>query len=359
MATWIKDKQIWRSSLGTGKNRKFFYGSTEEEAERHKARYLEGPKKCRPGSVNEFFEQFWWPHIEKDKSVETGRTYISHYANDIEPVFGNALLKEINAMHIQRWVNTLREKHPEGNKTVVNKYTTFSSLLTMAWRLGAISESFKGKIILPSVTKRHPLRDLTPGLRLKCLEAVEDTHYYGPVWAMSTFGMRRNEALGLRPSDITLNEKGQFGIITLRMNRQKRETKEQLKNRDQGEQRWFAVPIDMARQLLSYQIDSDPNSFLFRDREGKPVHPETLSESVHRRWRAVGISLEVKQLRNLMISSMRRAGISDQVRMDIVGHEQESTHSIYQDKTIAEFVGAFSRLQSAYDTGAGENDIPV
>jgi integrase len=352
MATWNKAKNRWQASLGTGANRVWFYSKKpgkegESEAEQLKDLYLNGPAPLRPGSLNEFFENIWWPQVNLDHAGETIRAYLSHFVNDIEPNFGNALLREITPLKVQAWVNAMRQAG--GNpKTIRNKYTTLSSMITAAWRLGLVPEPLKGKIILPKVVTRHPRKELTPELRRRILESVHDLHHFGPVWAMSTFGMRRNEALGLRPCDVEIQK--DFAIITLKMNRQRTGTKEQLKSRSQGEHRWFAVPIALAKELLSFQTSPDPFEFLFLDPEGKPIKPETMSTTCHERFKKAGIGIQVKELRNLAISNMRRAGVSDTVRMDIVGHKDQATHLGYQDKTALEFVDAFTRLMTVYDS---------
>jgi integrase len=355
--------------VGTGGNRKFFRVKNpgeigkpgeagEAQVEALKREFLYGPAPCRPGSVNEFFDKFWQPQLKLEvesgeKSPETYRCYLLIYKNDIMPVFGNALLKEITPLHLQAWVNHLRANTKEA-KTVHNKYGVLSTLLKNAWRLQLIDQNFEGRVVLPKITRRKPRRELNLEMGQLILESVKGTQYHGPVWAMMFLALRRNEAMGLRPIDIELRDN--CAIVNIVMNRQRRFHGPRLKNKDEGESRWLAIPREWGEFLLRHQRHHSKTEPLFRNDNLSEIKPETFTETVHRRFKKFGIPIQVKNLRNWGLSNLRATGTHEFVIRDVAGHEDIETTMIYQDKQAADFLSAFSRLKSAYDTAKEKND---
>lgn len=370
MATWDKQKQRWKASVGTGANRRFLWAPKnpaemgckgelgERQAEQLKREYIEGPAPCRPGSVNEFVQKVWWPKMLSDCSVETRRAYKRIFDELIEPRFGNHLLGDVSYEQVQEFAIWLRTRTVDDQgtkvkpKTVKNQFGVLQSIFKLAHRYRRIKENPTSDIELPTVVKRKARR----GLNLEMLRALDllfhGTTYEGPVWAAPRMMLRRNEVCGLRPQDVVLES--DRAIINITVNRQPHETKEQLKNKVEGEARTLYVPRAWGEKLLSYHYPGA--AYIFCNTFGRPLNPDVLTSMFAEKVRTVNLDIEFRELRNLGISVLARSGINLTTVADQVGHTTPEMTMIYlglDEEASFNTFDAFSRLDSTSDHSEG------
>lgn len=355
MAQWDPAKGRWKASILVGGRRRYLYadkhtGETgrpgevgELEAESKKRFILEGPPPLRPGSLNEFVATVWWPKQVAEHAFETRRNYQRIYKQIIEPRFGNYLLGEITYESLQVFVYD-QSRSAVGPKTVRNRFAVLQSILSLALRLRRIKENPAAGIELPRTVRRKARRDLTVDLGKKLDEIFAGTPYEGPVWIAQRLGLRPNETCGLRPQDIQVEEK--WAIVTIAINRQKNETKEKLKNKIEGEHRQIAIPKTWASRILGYW--NGESEYIFSGKNGSPINPHTLSNRFGRICRSHGLTIQNRELRNMAVSNMIRAGVPLPVIADQVGHTMTEVTMIYKDITMDQSFGASSALASMY-----------
>jgi len=297
-------------------------------------------------------ENIWWPSVENSTSIETARGYKTAWERNIEPEFGTKLLKEITALMLQEFVYKLEKQYPNAH-TVKNKYGVFQSILAEAFRLDLIEKSFKDKIRVPKVSRKTVRQELDFDLATRIIQILEGTVYEAPAWAMLMFGLRHGEVLGLRPSDIE-RRKDRY-VITLSQSRQRKETRNRLKNKDEGEVRAFGIPIEWGEKLLSSKSPmASEDAPLFRNANDKPILSNTFSNMVHKYMRDAGIAnITTREFRNVAVSNFRRLSIDPFTRRDIVGHSDVEMTYVYTDEDTRESLDAFSRLKSTYDSHKG------
>jgi integrase len=380
MATWDKQKRKWKTSVGTGKQRTYIFADRHEgelglagergefEAEERKSDLLGGPAPLRPGSLNEFVEDIWFPHCNRKHGFETCRVYRSIWERIISPEIGNYLLKELapDSMDDRRrdWAfnklqgladaftdqvkeNKNKDAHPQkvSSKTVRNQFGIVQSIFAHAKRTRRIRYNPCLDIELPKVVKRKARRDLTIDVGKQLDELFAGTPYEGLVWISHRLALRPNEALGLRPCDVTFE--GDMAVIKLCINRQEKETKEQLKNKIEGEDREEFVPREWGERILSYHYPGA--EYIFCAANGKPINPATYRTMYHRKVKAAGIKVQRKEQRNMGISNLMRTGTDIGTAADIAGHTSTNMTQIYKDMDTSAKFGAFTRLSSAYD----------
>lgn len=357
MAQWDPAKGRWKASILVGGRRQYLYADKhagevgkqgeagELEAESKKRFILEGPPPLRPGSLNEFVDKVWWPKQTADHSFETRRNYRRIYKQIIEPRFGNYLLGQITYEDLQVFVyDQARGDKPIGPKTVRNRFAVLQSILSLALRLRKIKENPAAGVELPRTVRRKARRDLTVDLGKQLEEIFAGTPYEGPVWTAQRLGLRPNETCGLRPKDIQIEDK--WAIVTIAINRQKNETKEKLKNKIEGEHRQIAIPKAWAQRILGYW--NGDAEYIFCKPDGKPINPHTLSNRFGRICRSHGLTIQNRELRNMAVSNMIRAGVPMPVIADQVGHTMTEVTMIYKDITMDQSFDASSALASMY-----------
>ncbi|MBS1725401.1 MAG: tyrosine-type recombinase/integrase [Armatimonadetes bacterium] len=363
-ATWDAQHQRWKASVGSGSDRKYLWADRhegevgakgeagEKEAIEKKRAWLFDLAPLRPGSLGEFIEKYYWPHVEKTLAYETRRAYRHIIDNLIPDELMEMLIAEITFADLQ----VLAEDWSVGvkAKTARNRVGVVQSIFKRAIKLGKVKENVSQGIELGKIVKKKPRRGLTIDFGRKLDELFAGTPDEGIVWASQRFLLRPNEALGLRPQDVVIDspEKGS-STLYIRVNRQARETKEQLKNKVEGEFRYMVVPTEWALKLLSY---APPGAkYIFCDRYGEPVKPNTVRTRISRKLKKAGIDFQRKELRNLGTSNMIRIGVSPNTLCDIGGWTMAEMVRIYAGLDDDAQIDAFSRLKATYDH-KGENE---
>lgn len=373
MATWDKNQKRWQASLGTPPNRIWFYSKIEgkegqRDAERQKAEYLAGPVPLRRGSLGEFVANGWWPFVERTMAYETARAYKGVYERLIPEWLLGKLISEITEVDIADVV-TIMVHGAKTPKTARNRVGVLQSIFAHLVRTKRIKkhENPCQELELPKVVRRKARRDLTVELGKKLDELFADSPYEGPVWTAQRLGCRPNETCGLRPQDIELFP--DRAILTFAINRQRSETKEQLKNRVAGQHRINIIPREWGERILSYHYPGAP--YIFCGRTGIPLNPHTVGCMFGRKVKAFNEQLKVDQqegkrkdekpinvsnreLRNMAVSNMLRAGVPIATVADQVGHSSTEITMIYKDLCETESLASFSALMSAYDTERGK-----
>lgn len=296
-------------------------------------------------------------------AYETARSYKSVYDRLIPEWFLGKNIRDITDVDIADIVLILI--NGVSAKTARNRVGVVQSIFAHLVRTKRMRkhENPCQDIQLPKIVRRKSRRDLTIELGVKLDELFADSPYEGPVWTGQRLGSRPNETCGLRPEDVELREVD--AVITFTINRQSGETKEKLKNRVAGEHRTIVVPREWGERILSYHYPGAP--YIFCGRDGKPINPHTLSCRFGRIVRDYNKQLKIDQaegkrktekpilvknreLRNMAISNMIRAGIPIATIADQVGHSSTEVTMIYKDISDSESLSSYSALSSAYDS---------
>ena len=245
--------------------------------------------------------------------------------NHVIPVFGKKLLKNIKPKEIETWLLGSLKKGLSSSATN-NNYKILQIMLSEAERLGYIAKS-PASAVKP-VRKTSKDRKIFTREEVKQLfdpakkESIWDFHLnYTASLLAATSGMRLGEIQGLQVEDVYDTyvhvhrslERGGFGL---------KDTK------NHGE-RMIPLP-DNTLAALRTVLRENVVGFVFSMDGGKnPVAATTITKSLYKALRTIGVKENVRMERNLTFhawrhyfnSRLRSAGIPDSKIQSLTGHK--------------------------------------
>lgn len=373
-AKWYEKSKRWQCSVGSGKNRQWFYSKVEGEqgriaAERKKTDFLEGPQQFPPGSFGHFVEKVYWPTAATQHKTSTKKGYRQILNADLAR-FDFVQLNDLSFEMLFAFIEELKARDLSA-KRIRNVWSVMDEVLTMALNLKRTTTTDFKSIKTPKVPRKTTRRNLDFTLIHKLLTAAKGMSIEGPIFAASFFGMRRNEVCGLKKTHIELLS--DRAIVTIQDNRQTHGEEDSLKNWEEGECRILHVPLELGQKLLSYGEGHD-GIYLFHDHHNKPINPDRITKDMPIVCEKAGVpkvkymlggverekfAVDFKSLRAAFRSNMSALGIVDVDRiMEMMGHQDEATSRRYQDIRDDEMLSGFRAFLSASVAPQGVNVLP-
>ena len=358
----INGKKYWRiyfrgnKSDITGKPRiKPIYGKTKEEAEAKLAQILDTEETQIQSDIafGEFFHNWLWNVKRGTIKNSTFESLEIIYRNHISHMRGlyNKRITEIDTFYIQSITDLLLNGYSV--KTVRRINSAIRSCLNHAVKQRIIKQNPVSNIAYYQKERIPTSEYLSPWHQQRILDAVRNTIYEGIMMCGIYCGMRSNEILALKTSDICF--KGKY--INVDKQVQFVWTGQYLNNKK--EYKRTIVPLDSARkvplcdslaEILQYRIqqlyadkekygeDFNPLSLVFYNKDGTFVGNNSPNNAFRGAISHLHLTENItfSSTRKMFIINCFRAGIDNATIAEWTGHTES---------TVAWMRGEYAKAQ--------------
>ncbi|MGB5758617.1 MAG: site-specific integrase [Acidimicrobiales bacterium] len=275
----------------------------------------------------------WLPAKKLHLATSTYRGYERNVQRHILPVLGRISIRRLRYQQIESLYDTLL--HPETGrglapKTVYELHLIIRGALTDAHRRGLVTRNVA---LVARAPKQRSLQR-TEGVsltedELRQLLRTAAGHRFFPIYRLRAMtGMRRNEVLGLKWSDIDVNKKRLHlnrGLVAvgyeIHQTRGKTKTARRTIELDDTTIAvlggWRAY---QAAEFAAVGIDHS-DDWVFTDGDGKPIHPHAVYEAFRRIVHNAGIpTMRFHDLRHTHGSLLIKEGVPVKVVSERLGH---------------------------------------
>lgn len=168
-------------------------------------------EKVREKLEGQTVDQYWTDHHLSylKGTLAEPRNVIGHYTNWIKPEFGERIFATLTQMDVDQWVTKIKML-TRADQTKRHIQLTFSKLFEMAARHGVVPQDLFDKVELTQVVKGSNNRTefLSPAQMQKVWDALKkDDDLYRAVLVSTLAGLRREEIIQLKNSDVRLDAK--------------------------------------------------------------------------------------------------------------------------------------------------------
>lgn len=163
-------------------------------------------KRPQDMTVDAWF-QHWIGVKEKTVRPNTVRGYTERYENNICPVIGKMLLKDVKPIHIQEILTKMAE---EGYRSTTITQTKIAAhgIFEDAKENDIIFVNPCKKSVKSNIGKPSPTREaLTKDVQRKFLKAINNRRYENQYKFVLQTGLRTGEMVGLKWSDVDFNQR--------------------------------------------------------------------------------------------------------------------------------------------------------
>ncbi|MDN5655594.1 MAG: site-specific integrase, partial [Kocuria sp.] len=316
---------------GTRK-RKTAYGKTRKDVatklsgmqEKHRSGIAATPGRL---TLKTFLES-WMQDVQEPRlSPATYQTYEGYIRNHIVPALGSKPLGQLTASDLREFLGAKR-REGKSVATVKQIHAIIRSALQHAMREDLVPRNV-AKLVVVSNPVRQEVEPLTPEEAKKLLKTAHG-HPWEALWTLYIgLGLRRGEALGLRWSDIDL-ENGRLRV-------------EQSLQRSRGELRLKSPKTDTSRRrivlpafctdalirhhdaervkLASLGLPLGAETLVFTSQTGTPIEPRNVNRAFVSLLDSAGLRrVKLHDLRHTCASLLLAQGVSPRVVMELLGH---------------------------------------
>ena len=301
------------------------------EAEIYKGVYFE------PSSIPFKDHLLEWFKIKKNSiNFQTADTYQSFIVNRIIPSIGYVSLSALSPIHLQSYVNKLKE---EGlaSSTIKKIYNIIKGSLDYAVNMELLPSNPIKKIQLPKDKKKEMSVWDVPEIKAFLTVAKKDRLYIAFHLAITT-GMRRGEILGIRWKDIDFDR----GVLYVRQTLSKDGKQFLVGAKTESGVRSIKLSNESLTTLVTHKVSiskdklkSGPN-YLDHDlvvctSKGTPVNPNNLKRSYCKLLKEAEVpEIRFHDLRHTHATMLLAQGISAKVISERLGHSNiKTTLDIY------------------------------
>ena len=279
-------------------------------------------------TTGDFLEKWLQDYAVPNTRSRTAERYASDVRLHIDPAIGHIKLTDLRASHIQKLEADLMSagKSPT---SVRHLHRVLKSALKRAMRWGYLYRNV-AEAVDPPGHVHHEIRPPELEQVLELLRLAADTPYGTALTFMARTGCRRGECLGLRWTDIDLENAVASIVQTLQ--RVKREGLVFLPPKSAKSKRAIALDqptIDMLREHRGEQVlwklelgnVYEDNGLVFPGPFGKPLDPATLTRNFEKLAKKAGIEhVRLHDLRHFHATTLLRAGTHLKVVQERLGH---------------------------------------
>ncbi|MDP3712151.1 MAG: site-specific integrase [Mycobacteriales bacterium] len=340
---------------------------TEAEAALRRLRALRdtGTLPRQADATTAEFLTFWLTQRKPFLRYSTWRRYSEYVNNHAIPVIGAVPLVRLGAIHLDSLYATCLTKGL-APRSVLHLHRVLHKALADAEAWDRVDRNVAGKAQPPHIRDTSP-EVLAPGEVARLLDAARD-HPFGPLFILAvTTGVRQGELLGLRWSDLDLDN---GGVARVRQTVQREEKGRSVGAPKTEQSRRDVEVIAPAREALLVHRRrqatlrlaaggewSDPD-LVFTDERGVPLNPARVSRRFRSFMRGLGMdTIPFKNLRHTFATLHLDTGLSDKVVSEAMGHTRTSTTNTYYRRVDRRHQqDAASRLEALL-SAAGAADV--
>ncbi|WP_432071321.1 tyrosine-type recombinase/integrase [Streptomyces sp. AA1529] len=320
--------------------RKFAYGKTWAECDTKRRELLakvdQGvPVPTRSAKLSEWLP-YWLENVVRPRrKLSTYDKYEAHVRLYLVPRIGTKRLESLGVADVRRFLTRLERDTTAA--TAKETHRVLRSALSAACREELVTRNVAGLVEPPRVTSRE-LSPWTLEETLTFLGAARKDPLYAAFVLAVTMGLRRGEIVGLRWSDVDLENR----VLYVRQQTQRR--RGQLYQDDPKGRRRRAVPLPAMcvaplrwhrlRQSEAKRMAGklwQESAYVFTTRTGRPVEPRNVYRSFTRVAELAGLRvIRLHDARHGCATLLVAAGVAPRVVMEILGHSQISiTMDVY------------------------------
>ncbi|MFD8306047.1 tyrosine-type recombinase/integrase [Streptomyces sp. NPDC059690] len=320
--------------------RKTVYGNTWEECDEKRQELVRRarqsiPTPTRSAKLSEWLP-YWLAHyVEPRRKLSTYDKYETHVRLYLIPLLGTKRLESLSVADVRRF--TTRMQSANTAATAKEAHRVLRTALKAAVREELITRNVVALVEPPRVRMReiHPWSlDET----LTFLEAARRDPLNAAFVLAIAMGLRRGELVGLRWSDIDLDNR----VLYVRHQTQRR--RGALYDDDPKSRRKRVVPMPALciaplrwhrlRQREAFGRTGtawSETGYVFATRNGRPVEPRNVYRSFTRVAADAGLRVvRLHDARHGCATLLTAAGVAPRVIMEILGHSQISiTMDVY------------------------------
>ncbi|MEV7705067.1 site-specific integrase [Mesorhizobium sp. B2-3-3] len=320
--------------------RKFAYGKTWAECDT-KRRDLLGkvdqgvPVPTRSAKLSEWLP-YWLDNVVKPRrKLSTYDKYEAHVRLYLVPMVGGKRLEALGVADVRRFLVQLENKTTAA--TAKESHRVLRTALTAACREELVSRNV-ASLVEPPRAKSRELSPWSLDETLTFLAAARKDPLYAAFVLAITMGLRRGELVGLRWTDVDLENR----VLYVRQQTQRR--RGVLYDDDPKGRRRRAVPLPAMciaplrwhrmRQVAAKARAGESwqeGGHVFVTRTGRPVEPRNVYRSFTRVAESAGLRvIRLHDARHGCATILTAAGVAPRVVMEILGHSQISiTMDVY------------------------------
>lgn len=320
--------------------RKFAYGKTWQECDTKRRELLakvdQGvPVPTRSAKLSEWLP-YWLDNVIKPRrKLSTYDKYESHVRLYLVPILGAKRLESLGVADVRRFLVRLEKETTAA--TAKESHRVLRSALSSACREELITRNV-AKLVEPPRTDNRELKPWSLDETLDFLAASRRDPLYAAFVLAIAMGLRRGEIIGLRWSDLDLDNR----VLYVRQQTQRR--RGVLYDDDPKSRRRRAVPLPALciaplrwhrmRQSAARAKAGEKwqaSGYVFTTRTGHQVEPRNVYRSFTRIADSAGIRVvRLHDARHGTATLLTAAGVAPRVVMEILGHSQISiTMDVY------------------------------
>ncbi|MYW14607.1 tyrosine-type recombinase/integrase [Streptomyces sp. SID2955] len=324
---------------GTRK-RKTVYGATWEECDTKRQELVRRdrqgiPTPTRSAKLSEWLP-YWLAHyVQPRRKLGTYDKYETHVRLYLVPLLGTKRLESLSVADVRRFITRMQTTHTAA--TAKEAHRVLRTALTAAVREELITRNV-ASLVEPPRVKQREVRPWSLEETLTFLEAARKDPLYAAFVLAIAMGLRRGELVGLRWSDVDLDNR----VLHVRHQTQRR--RGVLYDDDPKSRRSRVVPMPALclaplrwhrlRQRDAFDrtgVAWSESGYVFATRNGRPVEPRNVYRSFTRVAGDAGLRVvRLHDARHGTATLLTAAGVAPRVIMEILGHSQISiTMDVY------------------------------
>jgi integrase len=270
-----------------------------------------------------------WLNSKADKAPKTQESYQSIVEGHLIPALGHIQLIKLRSEAIQAYYAKAQEK-PLSARSVHYHHRLLKQALKYAVWQNYIGINPCDRVKPPRPQKRTK-RTLEASEVQVLKEAAKDNQFYPVIYTAVSSGLRRNELLGLRWRDVSIDtEKPTISVSrTLYKSHGKVEFREPKTERSR---RCISITNKLAAYLKDYKADKESlnlhlgrllslDDLVFCNADGKPFDPHVVSHNFARIAKRAGFQgVRLHDLRHTFATLALKRGILPKIVSDALGH---------------------------------------
>ena len=320
--------------------RKFAYGKTWTECDTKRRELLDKadqgiPVPTRSAKLADWLP-YWLEHVVRSRrKPSTFDKYEAHVRLYLVPMIGTKRLESLGVADVRRFLTRLEKQTTAA--TAKESHRVLRSALSAACREELLTRNVASLVEPPRVTARE-LSPWTLDETLTFLGAARKDPLYAAFVLAVTMGLRRGEIVGLRWSDVDLENR----VLYVRQQTQRR--RGELYSDGPKGRRSRAIPLPAMcvaplrwhrmRQAAAKRKAGErwqDSAYVFTTGTGRPVEPRNVYRSFTRVANSAGLRvIRLHDARHGCATLLVAAGVPPRVVMEILGHSQISiTMDVY------------------------------
>lgn len=293
-------------------------------------------------TVGEYLDGWLKDYAKQHVAPQTYRRYESIVRLHIKPALGGVRLSQLQPAHIQRFYTRTLESGRIANgqslssTTVLQMHRVLSEALKHAFRLGLIAHNPAQATTAPRRV-RHEVDTYDAAEVKALLAAAAGNRMHIPILLAVMTGMRRGEVLGLKWSDVVLDDGEEMGSLQVRRSLQ--ETKDGISAKvpkTSSGSRTIALSSTtvaelkrhharQAAQRLALGASYHGEDWVCAADDGKIISPSAFSHGFKNLVAAVGLRrIRLHDLRHTHATLLLLQGVNPKVVSERLGHSTVS-----------------------------------